>query len=193
MTTGSLFVLSGPSGTGKSTLCDRLLADFDNLAFSVSVTTRPIRGHEKHGEDYFFTTRDSFEEQIRAEAFIEWAEVHGNYYGTRISTVMERLTMGEHILLDIDVQGGLQLKQKLPEGNLIFIMPPSLEVLEKRLRARGTDSDKVIETRLENARREMEIGQKYDYIVVNDQLEVAMAELHKIVLSKTGNTKIKQN
>jgi guanylate kinase len=166
-----LIVVSGPSGAGKSTVVDRILERSPHLVASVSVTTRLPRGDERDGVDYFFVERDGFERRREAGAFLEWAEVHGNLYGTPAAFVSRMLEEGMNVILEIDVQGGMLVRDSRPEAVLIFIMPPGFETLRERLRGRGTDDEEVIKRRLENARREISSYGSYDYIVVNDELE----------------------
>lgn len=187
-----LIVISAPSGAGKSTLCDRLLADFDNIVYSISCTTRDPRGDEEDGVDYFFMTKDTFQEKISDGVFLEYATVHGNYYGTLIETVYSAMESGQSVIMDIDVQGAAQIRSqmdKLPAGNMlrdgfidIFIMPPSIDVLRERLFGRGEDAPDVIEKRLKNAVDEMDCSGEYKYIVVNDDLEIAYMKLRDIIL-----------
>ncbi len=185
---GLLIVISAPSGTGKTTLCHMLLKEFENMEFSISYTTRPPRKGEVNGRDYFFIDRDTFEKMIEENEFLEWAEVYGNLYGTSKSQVLKALESGKDILLDIDVQGALQVKKNLPESVLIFILPPSLKELERRLRKRGTDSEKTIERRLKIAREEIKKSIYYDYIVINDILEVAFNKLESIIIAEKCRT-----
>ncbi|MBU8922003.1 MAG: guanylate kinase [Bacteroidales bacterium] len=178
-----IIVISGPSGVGKSTVVSRLLETMEGIEASISVTTRSIRGDEEDGVEYFFTSRGDFA-KIRDEGqLLEWAEVHGNLYGTSEKFVDERLAEGMSVLLEIDVQGGTKVKVRKPESLLIFIMPPSFEELEKRLRGRDTDGDEVIRQRLANARREMEYSSKYDYRVVNGDLDKCVGEIREIITS----------
>lgn len=177
-----LIVLSAPSGAGKTTLCKRLLEDFASIRLSISSTTRTPRGSERHGEDYFFLSREHFEEQIQRNQFAEWAQVHGNYYGTSRVVIENSFQEGLSVLLDIDVQGAAQLKKSFPEQCYrIFISPPNLEELEERLRARGTETEEVIQRRLANARFEMQESSKFDHIIINDDLERAYQELQNLV------------
>jgi len=178
---GRLLVISGPSGCGKSTICQRLLKD-QHVRFSVSATTRPMRPGEVHGRDYFFVDKDAFRKHIEAGDFIEWAEVHGNLYGTMRAPMEESLAAGEHYLMEIDVQGGATLKTlELDVPNVfIFIAPPSMEVLESRLVGRGTDAPEVIERRLQKAHEEMLSADKYDHVVVNDKLEETLARVREL-------------
>ncbi|HPG31318.1 MAG TPA: guanylate kinase [bacterium] len=180
---GNLLVISAPSGAGKSTICKRVLAELENISFSVSMTTRKPRTGEIDGADYKFTDVDTFKKTIEENGFLEWAQVHNNYYGTPISLVKEKTDSGTDIILDIDVQGGMQVKKRAPESILIFIAPPSMEELERRLKGRQTDTEEVINLRLKNARSEMEYKDKYDYLIVNDNLEKAVEDLKKIILA----------
>lgn len=173
-----LIVVSAPSGAGKTTLCQRLLRDFPQLRLSISCTTRAPRGKEKHGQDYFFLGQDEFKQKIAAGEFAEWAEVHGNYYGTLRSTIEGNLRAGLSVLLDIDVQGAESLRQAFPQEALtIFVAPPSMDELEKRLRARGTDSPESVARRMANARRELQEAAKFDLLITNDHLDRAYTEL----------------
>lgn len=166
-----LVVVSGPSGAGKSTVVSRVLARAPDLAASISATTRPPRAGERDGIDYLFVAREEFERRRGAGEFLEWAEVHGNLYGTPAAFVEATLRAGTSVLLEIDVQGALAVKSARPDAVLVFIMPPGFEQLRARLRGRGTDADDVIRRRLENATREMSLHDRYDYVVVNDEIE----------------------
>lgn len=182
MNQGALFVFSAPSGAGKTTLLKRLLAALPNLEFSVSHTTRPARPGEQDGKDYHFIDREAFLALRDQGAFLEWAEVHGNFYGTSREAVTAALARGRDLVLDIDVQGAAQVRRAAdPATVFIFIAPPSPEVLAARLRGRNTDTPEMIARRLENARREMAEAGWYDYRIVNDQLEKAEAELREII------------
>ena len=185
---GLLIVISAPSGTGKTTLCHMLLKEFPEMEFSVSYTTRKPRKGEVNGRDYFFVDEETFKRMIEENDFLEWARVYGNYYGTSRSQVEKALREGRDLLLDIDVQGALQVKKNMPEAVLIFIMPPSLKELERRLRKRGTDDEKTIEKRLKVAREEIKQAVHYDYIVVNDELEVAFTKLKAIITAERCRT-----
>lgn len=176
-----LLVLSAPSGTGKTTLGRRLVAAEPGAHFSISWTTRPPRGRERDGVDYVFVSEARFQELVRQDAFAEWAEVHGHFYGTPREPVEQALADGRLILFDIDVQGGEQLKARYPMAVTVLVLPPSFEELERRLRARGTDPESVIERRLLAARAEIRRGRAYEYCVVNDQLDRAFATLQSIV------------
>lgn len=180
-----LIVVSGPSGVGKTTLLKRLLNEFnDNIVFSVSYTSRGQRINEINGVDYFFVTKEEFEDGIKNDLFLEYAVVYGNYYGTSKKFIKKCLDKGKECLLDIDVQGGLNLMSKKTDAIFIFIAPPSYEVLKERLTKRSTDSKEVIEKRLKNAKFELEQKEKYDYIVINDELEKAYQELKEIIFGK---------
>lgn len=186
-----LIVISAPSGTGKTTLCDRLLAAYGSMVYSVSCTTRGARGNEVDGKDYHFLSTPDFERYVDEDRFLEYAVVHGNYYGTLKETVREAMAGGHHVLLDIDVQGAAKIRNRLkdlPADNLlkkgfadVFIAPPSLDALRKRLDGRGTDSRNVIEHRLANAKEEMDRGGEYKYRVVNDDVDEAFQHLVEIV------------
>jgi guanylate kinase len=181
---GRLVVLSGPSGSGKSTLAQRLLAlPGLRLKVSISATTRAPRPGEQSGRDYFFVTKDQFE-QMR-DGLLETATVHGNDYGTPQGPVREAMAAGTCVLLVIDVQGGLQVRERVPGSLLVFVKPPDLQTLEARLRARGTDDDRAISRRLSGARRELELASSYDVHVINDDLERAVADLAAI-LTRNG-------
>ena len=180
-----LLVFSGPSGVGKSTVVDRVLKHIPNFVSSVSVTTRPPRGAEKDGVDYFFVTRDEFERRREAGELLEWAEVHGNLYGTPAAFVAKKLAEGVNVILEIDVQGGMSVKDRYPEAVLIFLFPPDLETLRARLDGRATDCDEVIRRRLENAARELEYFNKYDYIVINDEVGHCAEECLAIIRAES--------
>ncbi len=178
-----LVVLSAPSGTGKTTLCLRLLNEIPELILSVSTTTRAPRGKERDGIDYFFVPKEEFREKIAANRFAEWAEVHGNFYGTSKDFVETAFAAGKSLLLDIDVQGAESLERHYPGRTVrIFLKPPSMTELERRLRARGTDSEEAIAKRLAGAAKEMAAIDQFDHVVVNDDLEKAYFELSGIVL-----------
>jgi len=188
---GILFIISAPSGSGKSTLVNEVRRLVEGLEFSVSYTTRAPRGSEEDGREYHFTTKENFERMIAADEFLEYATVFGdNYYGTAVSALVQAREHGHDLLLDIDVQGALQVMKKVPEAVSIFILPPSPQVLEMRLRnrsqAEGMTQESVIEKRLSQARNELlKIGD-YKYALVNDQLEVAATEMRSIVLHERG-------
>ena len=184
---GILFIISAPSGSGKSTLVSEVRRLVSGLDFSVSYTTRKPRGSEEDGREYHFTTREHFEQMIAAGEFLEWAEVFGNYYGTAISALDQAREHGTDLLLDIDVQGALQVMEKMPAAVSIFILPPSPEVLERRLRnrsqAEGVANESIIETRLAEARTELRMIDDYRYALVNDALDEAASEMRAIVLT----------
>ena len=171
---GRLFVISGPSGTGKGTVCGELLKEIGN-EFSVSMTTREPREGEVHGRDYYFVTREVFLESVEAGNFLEYATVFDNLYGTPKDMVMNRLERGRNVILDIDVQGGLQVKKAMPEAVLIFILPPSLGELRRRLEGRGTETAEKIEKRLGQALNEIKLIGEYDYYIVNENIDEAVA------------------
>ena len=185
MKNGNLFIISAPSGTGKTTILKRVIAELKNIVFSVSHTTRSPRPGEEKDVDYFFVDRDTFVTMEEQGLFLEWAEVHGNLYGTCRNTVQAIIEKGNDIILDIDVQGARQLMDKLKnEGVFVFISPPSLQELEKRLVKRGTESESVIATRLNNAHDEMKSLEYYDYVIVNDQVDQAVEELKAIIIAE---------
>ena len=178
----TVFIVSAPSGSGKSTLVDRLLATVPGLMFSVSYTTRPPRGHEKDGESYHYVTREAFQAMIARGEFLEWAQVFGDhYYGTHQGILEAARTAGRDLVLDIDVQGARQLKDRIPEAVTIFILPPSRQVLEARLRARGEDREDLIERRLAEAAVEIRRYKDYDYVLINRELAESDAVMSSIV------------
>ena len=185
MTTGKLFILSAPSGAGKTTLLKKVMADLPGLAFSVSHTTRRPRSGEHDGVDYHFVSRDQFEAMREQGVFLEWAEVHGNLYGTSRPALLTQLETGLDVVLDIDVQGAVIIRNSaaIPSASL-FITPPSLSELERRLRGRGTDSEETILLRLKNASKEMQAAVDYEYLIVNDSLEQAVDTLRAIVIAE---------
>ncbi len=181
---GNLFVISAPSGSGKTTLVRRLLDTLDDVKFSVSFTTRPVRGSERDRIDYHFVPSDLFRTKIEDGEFLEWAEVHGNYYGTSKIVTEQVRASGEDILLDVDVQGAAQVRKAQPDAITLFVMPPSFDVLEERLRGRRQDSDEVIAGRLEEARHEIHHYKNYDYVLINDSVERTSELLKAIVLAE---------
>ena len=172
-----LFVISAPSGAGKTTLIQRVMARFSGISYSVSHTTRPPRPGEVHGKDYFFVTEKTFKEMIDADAWLEWARVHAHFYGTSKTFVKKQLEAGRNLLLDIDVQGARQIMDSGLNPVTVFIMPPSLDVLRQRLESRGTDNADTIELRLANATEEIALKHLYQYVVVNDDLDTAAGQL----------------
>lgn len=178
---GILLVLSGPSGAGKGTICKALLEKRKDMAYSVSCTTRQPRVGEVDEENYFFKTRDEFEALLAKDGFLEHADVYGNYYGTPRAYVLEQLAKGKDIVLEIDPQGALQVKKNFPDGVFVFIVPPSLDELSKRIYKRGTDAVDVIKKRLSAATSELAYATKYDYLVVNDEVEKATNKVSSIV------------
>jgi guanylate kinase len=183
-----LIVISAPSGAGKTTLCQKLLQDFSELVLSISSTTRPPRGQEKHGQEYFFVSKAEFEAQIRAGRFAEYAQVHGNYYGTSKDAIEQAFKAGKSVLLDIDVQGAASLSNVYPEEcYTVFIAPPSIQALESRLRSRKTDNEETILKRVRNAKEEMRQMSKFHQVVINDQLDTAYAELKILIEGQLRN------
>ena len=190
---GILIVLSGPSGAGKSTVIAALMKRRDDIRFSVSATTRPPRPGETNGKDYFFISREEFDRMIGADAFLEHAEYVGNCYGTPAAPVEENLAAGYNVLLDIEVQGAEQVLKKRPDAVSVFLCPPSLAELERRLRGRGTDTEEKIKGRLETARREYDKAKNYAYIVVNDDADAAAAELDGIITAGLCRSELRLN
>ena len=180
----NVFIISAPSGSGKSTLVDKVRQMVPGLKFSISYTTRAPRGSEQNSKEYFFITREEFEEMARKGEFLEHADVFGNYYGTARRFLQEAERDEQDLLLDIDVQGAEQIKGKLPEAISIFILPPDRKTLEQRLRHRSLDAENVIQRRLVTASREIENYEKYDYILINDRLEESTAALKAILLAE---------
>jgi guanylate kinase len=183
-TQGILVVISGPSGVGKGTVCAALRQAAPELVYSVSATTRAPRAGETEGVNYFFKTREQFQQLIDNEEMLEWAEYVGNYYGTPRRFVEEALASGKDVILEIEVQGALKVKQKFPEGVFIFLMPPSLSELQKRLVTRGTDSEELIASRLSVARDEIKLLEHYNYAVVNDRVECACEKIKAIIMAE---------
>lgn len=181
---GSLFIVSAPSGAGKTTLCRALVSSLPDLEFSVSYTTRDRRPGETEGMDYSFVTRQEFERMAAAGEFLEWAEVHGELYGTSKTRVYEILDSGKDVILDIDTEGASQIRTHTNTGTFIFILPPSLDILKKRLRERMTDSEEKIVRRLKQATAEIQTYQEYDYVIMNDILEDALRDFRSIITAK---------
>ena len=189
---GRLFVLVGPSGVGKGTLREHAFSNIENLVYSISHTTRKPRKNEREGVEYHFVSTREFENELALGMFLEYAVVHGDYYGTPRANVEREMEAGRDVILEIDVQGAEQIQRILPDSVLIFITPPSLEVLAKRLRDRKTETEEKIALRLENAKREMEQAGKYPHIVVNDELKRASEELRDIILSYRDRLKMEK-
>ncbi len=180
---GFALVLTAPSGTGKSTLTKKLLNEFPDFQFSISCTTRQPREGEEDGKDYYFLDKQEFEKKIYENYFAEWAEVHGNYYGTPLREIETRLSNGSDMLFDIDIQGASQLSLALPQAHFVFLFPPNLAELEYRLRTRGTDNEEAILRRLNNARSEIKQSHWFDSWIINDDIEKAYAQLKACVVT----------
>jgi guanylate kinase len=176
-----VYIISAPSGSGKSTLVNRLMQEVPNLCFSISYTTRAPRGHEVNGTSYHFTSRQDFEDRLANHEFLEHADVFGNYYGTHRSELESARSHGKDLVLDIDVQGAAQLKESIPDAVTIFVLAPSRQILEHRLRYRGEDSDTVIERRLSDAAREIGNYSLYDYVLINEDIDESARTLASIV------------
>ena len=185
---GLLFVISGPSGAGKSTVLGRVMGATANLVFSASVTTRPPRSGEEDGRDYFFLSADQFQEMVDEDAFLEWARVHQHHYGTPATFVNAHLEQGTDVILDIDVQGARKVRTRCPHGIFVFLAPPSVEELERRLRGRHTESEDRIRIRLDSARAELAAIPEYEYLVVNDQVGTAALQIQSIIEAQRALT-----
>ena len=181
---GVLYVISAPSGAGKTTLCKEIIDIFPNLRHSVSYTTRPPRAGEVHGRDYFFVGLEEFSRMASAGEFAEWAEVHDNLYGTSLATLKESRAQGIDLILDIDCQGARQLKERFEGGVYIFVLPPSVEELRRRLDNRSSDTAEVIERRISNAAGEIKEARWYDYIIVNDKFNEAVEQLKSVLIAE---------
>ena len=179
---GLLVVISGFSGAGKGTLMKKLLADYEQYALSISMTTRAPREGEVNGREYFFATREQFEDKIKQGGFIEHAQYCGNYYGTPKDYVEEQLEAGKDVILEIEIQGAMKVKEQFPDAVLLFVMPPSIAVLHQRLIGRGTETEEVIAERLQRAEEEAVGIEDYDYIIINDDLEECVKELHELLV-----------
>ncbi len=180
-------MISGPSGAGKGTLVSRVREQYPSLGLTVSATTRQAREGEIDGKSYYFLSEEDFAQRVKADEFVEWAEVHGHRYGTLVSEVTSNLEAGNSLILEIDVQGAFQVKKRFPEAILIFIMPPSLDVLAERLRGRGSETEESLSLRLANAKTEIELSDRYDDVVVNDDLDDATAELLALIQQHERN------
>ena len=178
---GILIVVSGFSGAGKGTLMKKLMEEYDNYALSISMTTRNPRPGEEDGREYFFVTKEQFEEKIGQDGLVEYASYCGNYYGTPRVYVEQQLEAGKDVILEIEIQGALKIKEKFPTALLLFVMPPSAKELRRRLTGRGTETQEVIDQRMHRAMEEAQGIEQYDYIVINDQLEECVKELHAII------------
>ena len=181
---GLLIVVSGASGTGKGTVCKKILADLPNVHYSISATTRQPRQGEVDGREYYFISEDDFKQWIADGKFLEFAEVYGNFYGTPLTKIEERLNRGEDVLLEIDVQGALNVKRKCPDGVYIFLLPPSLNELKRRIEGRGSETPDSLKRRLQAAVAEIQIGREYDYAVVNDTVDNAVAQIEAILVAE---------
>lgn len=189
---GILMIISGPSGSGKGTVVDELLKN-DKFALSISATTRNPRPGEIDGKHYFFKTKDEFKNLIEENMLLEWACFCDNYYGTPLKYVTERLDEGKNVVLEIEVQGALQVKEKYPEAVLVFLIPPTIDELRRRLTNRGTETDEVIEKRIARAGEEIELIDRYDYVVINENVEEAKEDILKIVCAEKMNIKRNEN
>lgn len=181
---GILFVLSGPSGAGKGTVCKALMSHMQDMCVSVSVTTRAPRVGEQHGVNYFFKTKEQFQRMIAEGELLEWAEVYGNFYGTPREFVEEKLDEGMDVLLEIDIQGAMQVKQTYPEGVFLFLIPPSATELEARILGRGSETEESFATRFGAARDELQMMREYHYVVVNDVVEAACERIRSIITAE---------
>ena len=191
---GVLIVISGPSGAGKGTICKALLEKHDNIYISVSATTRSPREGEVEGVNYYFLTKEAFEKKVSENGFLEYANVHGNFYGTPKVNVEKMLEEGKDVILEIDIQGALQVKENFKEGVFIFILPPSMEELKKRIIKRGSETEESLMTRFKNAYKEINYVSKYNYAVVNDTLELAVSKVESnIAAEKCRVDRIKEN
>ncbi len=184
---GILLVVSSPSGAGKTTLSTRLRAEFPSLGFSVSYTTRPMRTGEQDGKDYHFVTAERFERMVAEDAFVEWAWVHGHRYGTAFDSVAKAVDGGADMLFDIDYQGARQIKSRFPDAVMVFVLPPSMEELSRRLHSRATDAEDVIERRLYGAVEELNHYDAYEYLVINEDFDRAYEELRSVYLAAKCN------
>lgn len=191
MKKGLLIVLSGPSGVGKGTVCKALLKKTNDLTYSVSATTRKPRAGEVDGVNYFFKSREEFMQMIEEDRLLEYAEYVGNYYGTPCNFVEQKLAEGRDVILEIEVQGAMKVKEKFPNGIFIFLLPPSLDELKDRIRGRGTEQEHVIDSRMNVAVEEIALMENYDYAVVNDEIDLACKRIESIIIAE--HCKIKTN
>ena len=182
-------VISGASGTGKGTVCKKLLADIPEMFYSISATTRKPRPAEVHGREYFFISVEKFQTWIAEEKFLEYAEVFGNFYGTPSQVIEEKRNAGIDVLLEIDVQGALKVMKKCPDGVYIFLLPPSIEELCNRITNRGTEPPEVVRQRIQAAQKEFATGEKYQYVVVNDSIDAAVEKIKSIIAAEHCRTK----
>ena len=192
MRKGLLILISGPSGTGKGTVCDLLRKNHPEISYSISATTRQPRPGEQDGVNYYFYDKEKFRQMIDAGELLEWAEVYGNYYGTPKQKVLDRLNAGEDILLEIDTQGALNVMKAVPEGLFIFLLPPSLEELANRLKGRGTETEESLQRRLGAAVDEIKIAHNYRYVVVNDKVEAAEKAIAGIIEAEHHRTDLNE-
>ena len=192
MRKGLLILISGPSGTGKGTVCDLLRKNHPEISYSISATTRQPRPGEQDGVNYYFYDKEKFRQMIDAGELLEWAEVYGNYYGTPKQKVLDRLNAGEDILLEIDTQGALNVMKAVPEGLFIFLLPPSLEELANRLKGRGTETEESLQRRLGAAVDEIKIAHNYRYVVVNDEVEAAEKAIAGIIEAEHHRTDLNE-
>jgi guanylate kinase len=181
---GLLIVLSGPSGAGKGTICKALMEKEKDLKLSISATTRQPRSGEIEGKNYFFKSEEEFEKMIENDSFLEWAKVYDHYYGTPKDFVLKNLEEGNDVVLEIDIQGALKIKEKFPEGVFIFILPPSMEELKNRIKKRGTETEEEIIKRFKSAYEELNYVSKYNYVVINDSVEEAVEKIRAIIIAE---------
>ncbi len=178
---GLLIVISGPSGVGKGTICDHLFNIAEGIEYSISMTTRTPRKGEINGVDYHFVSHETFKEMIQQDELLEWAEVYGNYYGTPRNTVDTSLSEGKDVILEIDIQGALQVKNKRPDGVFIFLLPPTLQELQARIKKRGTENEADLDKRIKSARKEIETALAYDYVLVNKEIKHSINVIKSII------------
>lgn len=184
MAKGLLIVISGASGTGKGTVCKKILAEMSGIYYSISATTRKPRTGETDGVEYFFITHEEFQNWIAEEKFLEYAQVYGNFYGTPLHKIEERRNRGENVLLEIDVQGALNVMKKIPDGVFIFLLPPSLQELRERIKNRGSETAETLERRFNAAKAEIAVGKNYQYVVVNDTVDNATEKIKSIIAAE---------